>query len=140
MTGVLLEVVKAAPAGVRAWHPQGMADVSGFIALGCSEILIHTSDITQAFNAAFDPPDDLCERVARRLFAWAPGNVDGWPALRWEMDELRFQVMSDLGRIGAGTVRPLLSGAGPFRRRARKPGPTACQPRLCHCGITTSPL
>jgi len=83
MTGVLLEVVKAAPAGVRAWHPWGMADVSGFIAMGCSEILIHTSDITQAFNAAFDPPDDLCERVARRLFPWAPGNVDGWPALRW---------------------------------------------------------
>ncbi len=83
MAGALDQVVRAAPAGTRAWHPQGLADVEGFIAMGCSEVLIHTSDIAQAFGVPFSPPDELCEQVARRLFPWAPPNTNGWSALRW---------------------------------------------------------
>jgi len=83
MAGALDQVVRAAPAGTRAWHPQGLADVEGFIAMGCSEVLIHASDIAQALGAHFTPPDELCEPVARRLFPWAPPNTSGWSALRW---------------------------------------------------------
>ena len=64
MAGALDQVVRAAPAGIRGWHPQGVADVDGFVAMGCSEILIHSSDIAQALGAPLGPPDDLCERVA----------------------------------------------------------------------------
>ncbi len=83
MASVLREVVTAAPPDARAWHPAGMADVSGFIAMGCCEILIHTADVAQGLDRAFRPPDDLSGRVARRLFPWAPTDVDGWSALRW---------------------------------------------------------
>jgi hypothetical protein len=68
MAGVLVQVVRAAPADARGAHPEGMADVSGFIAMGCSEILIHTADITQTFGAPFDPAADLCDRVSHMLF------------------------------------------------------------------------
>ena len=36
---VLSEVARAAPPGTRAFHPAGMADVSGWIGMGCEEIL-----------------------------------------------------------------------------------------------------
>ena len=41
---VLAEVARAAPPGARAFHPAGMADVSGWMGMGCVEILIHTDE------------------------------------------------------------------------------------------------
>src|SRR5215204_122146 len=35
---VLAEVARAAPPDTRAFHPAGMADVSGWVAMGCEEI------------------------------------------------------------------------------------------------------
>lgn len=83
LAATLAEVVKAAPPGARGFHGLGRADASGFIAMGCTEILIHTYDIAQGLRRAFTPPEELCGRVARRLFPWAPTDVDGWSALRW---------------------------------------------------------
>lgn len=37
----LAQVAKAAPANARAYHDAGMADVDGFLAMGCDEILVH---------------------------------------------------------------------------------------------------
>ena len=40
----LTAVARAAPPGVRAYHNYGMADISGFLAMGCDEILVHCWD------------------------------------------------------------------------------------------------
>jgi hypothetical protein len=80
---VLAEVVKAAPVEARAYHPWGMSDPSGFAAMSCDEIMVHTGDIVRGFGVPFAPPESLCRRVANRLFPWAPGEVDAWAALQW---------------------------------------------------------
>lgn len=80
---VLEHVLRAAPASARAFHPAGMADPSGFAAMGCDEILIHTADISAGFGIDFKPPEDLCGRVLARLFPWAPTDVGSWDSLRW---------------------------------------------------------
>jgi ubiquinone/menaquinone biosynthesis C-methylase UbiE len=83
LAAALAEIAKAAPPEARGFHVFGRADASGFIAMGCTETLIHTYDIAQGLQRAFTPPDELCARLARRLFPWAPTDVDGWSALRW---------------------------------------------------------
>lgn len=85
---VLAEVVRVAPASTRAFHPAGLADGSGFVAMGCAEILIHTDDIAQGLELPFRPPDELTAAVLARIFPWAPpeadsGEVDPWAAFRW---------------------------------------------------------
>src|ERR671912_436359 len=80
---VLTEVARAAPPGTRAFHPAGMADVSGWIGMGCEEILVHTDDIARGLGLPFRPPDDLSTRVLARLFPWAPVGVYPWDSLRW---------------------------------------------------------
>ena len=80
---ILDHVLRAAPASTRAFHPAGMADPSGFAAMGCDEILIHTADITGGFEMDFRPPEDLCSRVLTRLFPWAPTDVEPWESLLW---------------------------------------------------------
>jgi uncharacterized protein (TIGR03083 family) len=117
MAGVLDQVVRAAPAGTRAWHPQGMADVGGFIAMGCSEILIHTADITRAFGAPFDPPANLCDRVARRLFPWAP-DTDGWSALRWGNGRIAIPAHARLGPDWGWQCAPLSEWDGRIKKES----------------------
>ena len=80
---ILEHVIRAAPALTRAHHTAGMADPSGFAAMGCDEILIHTADIAAGFDIDFQPPEDLCRRVLVRLFPWAPTDVGHWDSLRW---------------------------------------------------------
>jgi hypothetical protein len=80
---VLAAVCAAAPPDARGAHEWGMADASGFAALACDEMLLHTSDIAAGLGASFDPPRELCARVLGRLFPWAPPDGDSWEALRW---------------------------------------------------------
>ena len=80
---VLAEVCRAAPPGARGYHSMGMADASGFAAMGCDELLIHTDDIMTGLGATFDAPRDVCSRVLARLFPWAPRDVEPWEGLRW---------------------------------------------------------
>ncbi|MDQ3045303.1 MAG: hypothetical protein M3R06_09190 [Chloroflexota bacterium] len=80
---VLAAVVTAAPAGARAFHPAGMADVTGFLAMGCTEILVHTHDIAHGLDLPFRAPDELCRKILTRLFPWAPPDTDPWEALLW---------------------------------------------------------
>ena len=80
---ILEHVLRAAPASARAFHSAGMADPSGFAAMGCDEVLIHTADIATGFEIDLRPPEDLCGRVLARLFPWAPTDVGHWDALRW---------------------------------------------------------
>ena len=80
---ILEHVLRAAPASARSFHSAGMADPSGFAAMGCDEILIHTADIAAGFEIDFRPPEDLCSRVLARLFPWAPTDVGHWESLLW---------------------------------------------------------
>jgi len=85
---VLEKVFNASPPSARAFHPSGMSDADGFRAMACSEILTHTDDILLAFGtaAAFKPQSDLCERILRRVFPWAPDTrecPDRWLAVKW---------------------------------------------------------
>ncbi|TVR75035.1 MAG: hypothetical protein EA415_04700 [Sphaerobacteraceae bacterium] len=80
---VLAEVCRAAPDDARGFHSAGMADWSGFIGMGCTEILIHTDDISRSFDVDFHPDPVLCRRVLDRLFPWAPAEGDAWQILRW---------------------------------------------------------
>lgn len=70
----------------RGFHPAGRPDADGFRAQATSEILQHTYDITQGLGLEWRPPDDLCDRVVRRLFPWAPDEAscpDRFGALLW---------------------------------------------------------
>ena len=80
---ILEHVLRAAPASARSFHAAGMADPSGFAAMGCDEVLIHTSDIAAGFEIDFQPPEELCGRVLARLFPWAPTDVGHWDSLLW---------------------------------------------------------
>lgn len=95
---ILADVVAAASPGTRAFHQAGMADRSGFLAMACDELLIHTDDILRSFGDRFDPPREPTARVLARLFPWAPTDVDPWLALRWAND--RQELPPPHGRLG----------------------------------------
>jgi hypothetical protein len=76
--------VDAAPPEVRGFHPFGAADASGFAAMACDEMLIHTDDAARGLGLVFTPGSELAGRVLARLFPWhAPGDDDPWQLLRW---------------------------------------------------------
>jgi hypothetical protein len=83
MAVLLGYVVDGSPASVRGYHPFGKADATGFAAMGCDEMLLHTDDVARAFGVPFVPDDVLAERTLRRLFPWAPSETDAWETLRW---------------------------------------------------------
>ncbi len=80
---VLARVIEAQPSSARAFHPAGMADPSGFAAMGCDEILIHTADIATGLGVVFQQTADLSARIVARLFPWAPTDIDQWQTLLW---------------------------------------------------------
>lgn len=80
---VLASLCASAPATARGAHEFGRADVDGFVAMACDEMLIHTADIAAGVGAPFEPPADLCAAVLARLFPWAPRDGDAWATLRW---------------------------------------------------------
>ncbi|MGH9139232.1 MAG: maleylpyruvate isomerase N-terminal domain-containing protein [Acidimicrobiales bacterium] len=79
----LAQVTRAAPPSARGYHPAGLADGCGFLAMACDEILVHCWDAARGLGVEFVPPADLAERVVRRLFPWAPSGQSSWPALLW---------------------------------------------------------
>ena len=80
--GLLRLAVSAAPAHVRAWHPCGVSDADGFAAMGLTEVLVHTYDITRGLGVTWAPPADLSAPVLARLFPEAPSG-DPWAVLLW---------------------------------------------------------
>ena len=76
-------VVDGVPPGTRGWHPDGRADASGFAAMGCDEVLVHTWDAGRGLGLDFHPPSALSDMVLRRLFPWAPEDTEPWPTLLW---------------------------------------------------------
>lgn len=75
--------VDAAPAGMLGFHPAGAADASGFAAMACDELLIHTDDAARGLGTRFDPDAELAGRVLARLFPWHDPGGDPWLTLLW---------------------------------------------------------
>lgn len=80
---VLATLVSSAPAGIHGWHPAGIADPSGFAAMACDELLVHTDDAARGLGVSFEPPAELARATLERLFPWAPADVDPWQGLLW---------------------------------------------------------
>jgi acyl dehydratase len=60
----------------------GQADASGFAAMACDELLVHTDDAARGLGVPITPPHGLVRATLARLFPWAP-DADPWPALLW---------------------------------------------------------
>jgi hypothetical protein len=78
---LLSQAVTAAEPTARAWH-WGPTDPGGFAALGVTETLMHTYDITRGLGITWRPPESLCAAVLARLFPDAPQG-DPVQALLW---------------------------------------------------------
>lgn len=61
----------------------GMADPSGFAAVGCDELLVHGWDVAQGLLLEFTSDPQLTGRVLGRLFPWVPLEPHPWSALLW---------------------------------------------------------
>jgi uncharacterized protein (TIGR03083 family) len=75
--------VDAAPPGIRGFHPAGAADASGFAAMACDELLVHTDDAARGLGLRFAPDPGLAGRVLGRLFPWHDPGSDPWQTLLW---------------------------------------------------------
>lgn len=80
---ILAAVIEGAPRHVRAYHPAGSADVEGWAAMGCDEVLVHTHDLVVSLGGHADVPDALAARIVARLFPWAPAGFGGFETLLW---------------------------------------------------------
>lgn len=80
---VLGHVVDGVTPGQRGFHPDGPADSTGFAAMACDEILVHTSDAARGLRLDYVPSEVLSGGVLRRLFPWAPQDEDTWESLLW---------------------------------------------------------
>ncbi len=116
LAAVLADVVSVAPPTARAYHPWGLADPVGFVAMGCDEMLIHTDDVARGFGLAVHPPEDLCRRVVARLFPWAPAAEDAWPVLRWANGRTALAGQARLGPDWAWQCAPLAEWDGTIKK------------------------
>ena len=117
---VFAEAIDAAPSEARGFHGAGMADASGFAAMGCDEILVHGNDMMSGLRAAFIPPEDLCERVLRRLFPWAPADVAGWSGLLWANGRIALDAHGRVDDLWYWHSAPLETWDGTVKRRVAR--------------------
>jgi hypothetical protein len=83
-SSILTALLHAMPDNVRAFHPSGSADRTGWIGMACTELLVHGFDIAAATLMSVEPPDDrLARAVVERVLPWAPSEGTGWSQLLW---------------------------------------------------------
>jgi hypothetical protein len=121
LAAIFAAVLREVPPDTRLFHPAGQADVPGYAALGCEEILMHTDDICRGFGVPFRPPDDLTRRVLRRLFPWAPADGDPWTALRWATGRGALPDRPRLGPDWYWHCAPLDEWDGTIKKRTSPP-------------------
>lgn len=90
----------AMPPDLRGYHPMGSPDRSGFAAMACTELLVHTDDALRGLGSRLDAPGPLAAAVLNRLFPWHETDADPWQTLLWAHDR-----PSDLDRPAAGGWR-----------------------------------
>jgi uncharacterized protein (TIGR03083 family) len=114
---ILADVCRAAPDDARGFHPSGMADWSGFVGMGCTEVLIHTDDIARAFEIDFEADADLSRRVLDRIFPWAPKEGDAWQIMRWAAGRTALVDRERLSPEWSWQCAPLVEWDGTMRAR-----------------------
>jgi hypothetical protein len=80
---MLALILDNAPPDQRGFHPYGLADPSGFAAMACDEVMIHTDDAARGLGLVCRPLDHVAEATVQRLFPWAPADAPAWDRLRW---------------------------------------------------------
>ncbi|MFE9390936.1 maleylpyruvate isomerase N-terminal domain-containing protein [Streptomyces sp. NPDC006784] len=80
---LLTSTVRDTAAHVRAWHPWGHSDAAGFAAMGITELVLHTYDITRALGHSWTPPDAPVGAALARLFPDAPADGSPFDTLLW---------------------------------------------------------
>lgn len=75
--------VDTAPADLRGYHPYGSPDPSGFAAMACAELLIHTDDALRGLGARLEGPGELAAAVLARLLPWQEPDARPWATLLW---------------------------------------------------------
>lgn len=120
--GVVAAVIDASPGSARGFHPMGMADPSGFAAMACDEMLVHTDDAARGLRLPFDPPVPLAEAVLRRLFPWVTPTDAPWTQLRWANGRI---ALDDRERLSdwAWHCSPLADWDGSVPTRPARPSP-----------------
>ncbi|SHE96119.1 maleylpyruvate isomerase N-terminal domain-containing protein [Streptoalloteichus hindustanus] len=80
---LLASTVRETAPEVRAWHPWGHSDRAGFAAMGVTELVVHTHDITRTLGFDWTPPDELCAPAVARIFPDAPTGHGPAETLLW---------------------------------------------------------
>jgi uncharacterized protein (TIGR03083 family) len=120
---VLARVIDASPAGARGWHPFGLADASGFAAMACDELLVHTDDAARGLELPFTPPAPLARATLERLFPWPrPTSTPGPPCSG--PTAAPTSPATPARSPGAGTAPPWMNGTA----STRPGGPELPQP------------
>ncbi|MBA2754873.1 MAG: hypothetical protein H0U40_10505 [Chloroflexia bacterium] len=120
---VLSGVARAAAPGARGFHPSGMADAAGFVAMGATELLVHTRDILSGLGRPFRPANEHLNLVLARIFPWAPADEpDRWAVFLYECGRAP---LGDRPRRDPNWYwhsAPLDEWDGTVKRRTRPPG------------------
>jgi hypothetical protein len=117
---ILARLVASSEPSVRGYHFWGRPDPSGYLAMGCAEILLHTDDIARGFGRDFDGPDALSRRIVERLFPWAPPapETDGWTLLRWATGRIGLPEHGQVAPDWTWHAPPLAEWDGEVKTRA----------------------
>jgi hypothetical protein len=116
-TALLCHLIDGMGSNDRAFHPAGMADASGFAAMGADEILVHTHDISVGLGRTFQYQTTVTDRVVRRLFPWAPPGSDSWSTLLWCNGRAELPDHRRLGTDWWWWCEPLDTWDGGIKRR-----------------------
>ena len=81
-TRILTAVVAAADPSTRAiiWRRPApeTRPPADFVPRGALELVLHAHDVCAGLGVAFDPPDDLCERLITHTIDWPMWDLGGW--------------------------------------------------------------
>jgi hypothetical protein len=86
---VLAGVARSTSPEKRGYHWTGLADASGFLAMGCDEMLIHAHDVARGLELPFSIPGELASKILARLYPWAPNDVAPSETLLWVNGRLK---------------------------------------------------
>ena len=123
---VLAEAARATPSEARAYHPAGMADAAGFVAMDTNELLVHTNDILDGIDPGSHLRAPRRSRPRPTLPVVAPEAPPG-EALAWANGRAALPGHDNPGRHlavalrtsgGVGRDGPVL---GPSGQPARRP-------------------
>jgi uncharacterized protein (TIGR03083 family) len=117
-SAILCHLLEGMGPADRAWHPAGMADASGFAAMGVDEVLVHTHDISLGLGRSFEYRTSVTERVVKRLFPWAPPEPDPWTTLLWCNGRIELGDSPRLESDWWWWCEPLDSWDGSIKRRS----------------------